>query len=89
MSDPILRREDPPASKRRVPSKRISWRRVAEQLRATPGEWHLIAEDMAASQATYVKNKYQLDTRLVGVSEDGNRAEKFYARHPLDEAQQD
>lgn len=59
---------------------RIDWKAVANTLRASPGEWFLVAEDVSTGVRSRLQRVYQLEVRMTGVDPDTHRAAQLYAR---------
>lgn len=85
-TDPVIIRKDPPPSDRGL-SRR--WGKIAANLKADPGTWYLIAENVSNSIASYLRTKHGLETRMAGNDPTKNRVAELYARYPDPEARTD
>lgn len=68
--------QEPPTP---VRGKNRNWPGVVDELKKRPGEWALVAEDVAASTASYLKT-LGAEATMRGVK--NNRAAEMYARWP-------
>jgi hypothetical protein len=82
-----LRWETPPASLRN--RTRRNWQEVADSLKANPGNWAVVAEDVSASTGTHIRHgrltafapEGAFEARVSGARDSKTgRAEKVYAR---------
>lgn len=72
-----LKWEEPPATPHG--RGRAFWPSLLRELDTRPGQWAVVAEDVAASVASYLKKTYpEYEFTLRGVK--NNRAEKLYGR---------
>lgn len=78
----VMRPEEPQDTKPK--RKPIRWAPVAEQLREHPGKWFLVAENVSVSLPGHLRTAHGLDARIEGTDPSGRRAERLYARWPLD-----
>ena len=57
---------------------RTRWQEVVDELAARPGEWAIVARDVPASLAGYLRLRHGLDARSRHVT--NGRAAEIYAR---------
>lgn len=72
-----------PASSPRAGTGR--WEAITSILRDNPGEWVLVAEDVASSISRYLQRKYGLETRMVGCGKSPrgkHYVSQLFARYP-------
>ena len=63
------------------PERRLrGWKAVADELRQSPGQWFEVAQDVPKSMASYLRTRYDLDTRTEGRGSTPSRVQKLYAR---------
>jgi hypothetical protein len=87
---PVVKREPGPIRRVRNPES-PNWTEVAEQCRANPGEWHLVAEDAPHSFYVSVRQGgvtavrpsvgFEVTTRNNHRDEDGRRRADLYLRY--------
>lgn len=63
------------------------WQSIVDHLKSSPGEWFLVAEDLAPSTSSYLKKRYGVEARVRDISLDGLRAARLYARWPEHKAE--
>lgn len=59
---------------------RIRWEPIAEALRADPGRWIEVAQNVSVGSADYVRKRYGIDLRLEGIDPATHVAERAFGR---------
>lgn len=75
----VIEWKEPPSKNRGA----IDWGRIAEELKASPGQWALVATEASASSAYNAARRFGFKVQCVDVNRD--RCSEVYAKWPVEE----